>query len=60
MRENGCYRGGQRENSHVTEVVSLMGNGRYRGGQYILPLNLLMFLFIKTCQGRGRTLCLQK
>ena len=24
MRENGCYRGGQRENSHVTEMVSLM------------------------------------
>ena len=36
------------------------GNGRYRGGQYILPLNLLIFLFIKTCEGRGRALCLQK
>ena len=25
------------------------------GGQYILPLNLLTFLFIKTCEGRVRT-----
>ena len=35
-RENGCYRGGQRENSHVTEVVSLM-EGKwpcYTGGQF--------------------------
>ena len=38
--EWSCYRGGQRENSHVTEVVSLM-EGEWLskgGGQYSLPL----------------------